>query len=80
MKTVRIQSSDRMSNRQYHGAGKPNWWARVGKGDSAKFLKIGSVRGDDRLDVTIEVNDDITEIAIGAGPNNRYGVRETVNC
>ena len=75
---VRLQSQSRMSNRQYHAWGKPTWWARIGSGDNAVFLPIGRVRGDYYLDVEGEVPDDTTEIHIGVGPRNKYGVRETI--
>jgi len=75
--TVTITSEIRMSNRQYHNYGRPTWWARIG----GNFLKITWTRGDDYLafDYTIpEDAEGAIEIHIGAGPNTRYGRRETV--
>lgn len=76
---VRLQSSDRMSNRQWHAHREPMWWARIGSGNAARFLDIGRVRGDDTLDVAVDVPDGTTAVAIGVGPANRYGIRETVS-
>ena len=78
MKKVKIESSGRMSNRQYHANGKPNWWARVGSNDSVKWLEVGRVRGDDYLAVEVEVPDTTTEIHIGCGPKG-HGKRETIS-
>jgi len=64
--------------RVIHGC--PRWWARVGSGDNARFLDIPKVRGDNDLRCTVEVEDDVTVIYIGVGPNNKHGVRETVRC
>lgn len=36
----KLTTTDRMSNTGYHANGKPNWWARVGKGDAAAFLEM----------------------------------------
>jgi len=81
MKTVKIENKGPcMSNRQYHAYGKPTWWARVGSGESAQFLRIPRTRGDEDLSCTVEVDDDVKEIYIGVGPNNQHGVRETVVC
>ena len=81
MKTVKIENQGpSMSNRQYHRTGCPRWWARIGKGDTAKFLDIPRTRGDDDLSCTVEVDDDVSRIYIGAGPNDKHGVRETVVC
>ena len=75
---VLLQSKSRMSNRQYHIHGKPTWWARIGSGDNAVFLPIGRVRGDNYLDVEVEVPEDTELVYIGVGPRNRHGVRETI--
>ena len=81
MKTVKIENQGPcMSNRQYHLNGRPCWWARVGSGESAQFLRIPRTRGDEDLSCTVEVDDDVKEIYIGVGPNNQHGVRETVVC
>lgn len=72
--TFQLKSQSRMSNRQYQRFGKPRWWARTNDG----FLDLPYVRGDDYLDVSVEIPDDCKEIVIGCGPNNRYGIREIV--
>lgn len=36
----RLTTTDRMSNTGYHSNGKPNWWARIGSGDSAVTTAI----------------------------------------
>lgn len=79
MKTVKIKNKGpSMSNRQYHAYGGPTWWARVGSGDNAIFLPIPKVRGDYPLDCVVEVDDDVKEICIGAGPKGKHGVREKI--
>jgi hypothetical protein len=75
---MNLKSNGKMSNRQYHANGKPRWWARVGSGAGAEFLEIDDVRGDEYLDVVVEVDDDVKEISIGVGPRGSHGVRETV--
>lgn len=81
MKTVKIENKGPcMSNRQYHLNGRPCWWARIGSGDSARFLDIPRTRGDEDLVCTVEVEDDVKVIYIGVGPNNKNGVREKVVC
>jgi hypothetical protein len=81
MKTVVIRNNrPSMSNRQYHAYGCPTWWARIGSGDHAQFMKIPKTRGDKDLECTVEVDDDVRVIYIGAGPNNQHGVRCTVEC
>lgn len=81
MKTVEIKNrGPSMSNRQYHAYGGPTWWARVGSGDTARFLPIPKVRGDYPLHCTVEVEDDVDTIYIGAGPKGKHGVRETIMC
>ena len=80
-KTVVIRNNGpSMSNRQYHACGCPRWWARVGQGEHAQFLPIPRVRGDKDLDCTVEVDDGVDKIYIGAGPNNQHGVRYTIPC
>lgn len=81
MKTVEIRNrGPSMSNRQYHACGCPSWWARIGQGETAQFLPIPKTRGDRNLECTVEVEDNTTQIYIGAGPNNKHGVRYTVVC
>lgn len=79
-RTITLRSSDRMSNTQYHKCGKPCWWARVGTGDNARFLKIPRVRGDVALDVEIDCDEESlpegTVINFGVGNRDR-GVRES---
>lgn len=73
---VRIKSSERQSNSGWHRSGKPEWWARIGPG---QFLPLPrGLRGDDRLNVVVEVPDGVTTVAIGVGRNDRDGVRETI--
>jgi hypothetical protein len=73
----RLQSTDRMSNTGYHANGKPNWWARVGSGNTAQFLTIPSIRGDSRLDCIVDVPPGTT-IFIGAGRGSHKTIRQTV--
>ncbi len=73
----KIASSRSMSNTGYHANGKPTWWARVGKGDSATFLDVGHVRGDHALEVEVDVPPG-TIVYIGAGKGDHKTVRETV--
>lgn len=73
----RLKTTDRMSNTGYHANGKPNWWARVGTGSDASFLKIPSVRGDHFLDVEVDVEPGTT-VHCGAGRGTHKTVRQTV--
>lgn len=76
MHSSTLKSADRMSNSGYHRAGKPNWWARVGSGPEASWLRIGQVRGDQLLDVQVDVPPGTT-VHIGCG-RGRDQVRQTV--
>jgi hypothetical protein len=78
MKSITLHSHVCMSNSGYHRCGKPNWWARIGQGDSAQFCKMKSVRGDEFLLIEVEVPDDTSQVFIGAG-KGKDGVRETIN-
>lgn len=71
----RIRTSVRMSNRQYHAAGKPRWWVRVP--NTGSFYAIDDVRGDDYLDVEVPVPPGTT-LEAGCGPNNKHGMRVTL--
>ena len=73
----RLTTSSRMSNTGYHANGKPNWWARVGSGASAKWVEIPQVRGDRYLDCTVDLPPG-TEVFCGAGKGAYKTVRETV--
>ena len=73
----RLTTTSRMSNTGYHQHGKPIWWARVGSGDSARFLKIPKVRGDAILDCEVDVPPGTT-VFCGAGKGFHKTVRETV--
>lgn len=73
----RICTTARMSNTGYHQNGKPVWWARIGNGDSAQFLRIPRVRGDEILDVVVDVPVG-TKVFCGAGRGQHKTVRETV--
>lgn len=72
----KLTSTDRMSNRAYHAAGKPTWWARTGEGGAAKFLEIGRCRGDKSVDIIVDVTPG-TEVHIGCG-KGAGSVRQTV--
>jgi hypothetical protein len=72
-----LTTTDRMSNTGYHANGKPNWWARVGSGESARFLDIPRTRGDHRLDCEVDVPPG-TKVYCGAGKGNHKTVRQTV--
>lgn len=73
----RIKTTQRMSNTGYHANGKPNWWARIGEGDSARFLRIPPVRGDKYLDIEVDLPAGTT-VYCGAGKGSHKTVRETV--
>lgn len=73
----KLTTTDRMSNTGYHQNGKPTWWARVGSGDSARFLPIPRVRGDEFLDVEVDVPAGTT-VVCGAGKGSHKTVRQTV--
>lgn len=77
MARSRLQTTERMSNTGYHAHGKPTWWARVGKGDKARFLEVPWTRGDRCLDCIVDVEPG-TEVACGAGKGNHKTVRQTV--
>jgi hypothetical protein len=66
-----------MSNTGYHANGKPNWWARIGSGEGASFLSIPRVRGDENLDVVVDVGPG-TVVFCGAGKGTYKTVRQTV--
>lgn len=71
-----ILDGTKISNSAWHRAGQPNWWARIGQGDSARFLEIGRIRGDKDLSVEVTVPAGST-IAYGVGPatgGRRYTV------
>jgi hypothetical protein len=75
---VRVKSTSKLSNRQWHAEGKPKWWAKVKetKDDNGEFLRIGFNRGDEPLDVTISLNDirgKYLQIGVGKHPD---GIRE----
>ena len=72
-----LVTTSRMSNTGFHANGKPNWWARIGSGDSARFLSIPRVRGDEVLDVVVDVEPG-TEVFCGAGKGTFKTVRCTV--
>ncbi len=73
----RLITTKRMSNTGYHLHGKPNWWARVGQGDDAIFLRIPPTRGDSILDCEVDVPVGTT-VYYGAGKGTHKTVRETV--
>ncbi len=75
--TSLLKSTTKMSNTGYHANGKPNWWARVGKGDDATWLEIPRTRGDAALECVVAVPPG-TEVHIGAGKGSHKTVRETV--
>ena len=75
--TSRIRTTTRMSNTAYHQLGKPNWWVRIGAGDTARFLRIPQVRGDAYLDVEVDLPPGTT-VYCGAGKGSHKTVRETV--
>ena len=75
-----IQSSYKMSNRQWNKEGKPHYWILVKetKQDKGVFLNIPWIRADEPLNVTVP-DTDLTGkyITIGAG-SRENGVRETI--
>lgn len=74
---IRLNSDGaRMSNRQYHKAGQPHWWARIGSGDSASFLRLPRVRGDEALDEETDAPDGTKEVVFGVG-GREHGIRCT---
>lgn len=66
-----------MSNTGYHANGKPNWWARIGQGVDAEFVKIPAIRGDQKLDVEVDLPIG-TVVNVGAGKGKYKTIRETV--
>jgi len=72
----RLQTTQRMSNSGYHRAGQPAWWARIGDGADATFLRLPSRRGDRCLDVAVDVPVG-TAVVCGAGRGSD-AVRQTV--
>ena len=54
-KQLVVTSSAKLSNRQWHKEGKPNWWAKrkENEEDQGEFLRIGYNRGDTILEITI---------------------------
>lgn len=77
MAKARITTDRRMSNRGYHAAGQPTWWARIGTGASAKFVELPTVRGDTALSVVVDLPPGTAEVSVGAGKGTN-GVRATV--
>lgn len=73
----RLKSTSSMSNTGYHQNGKPHWWARIGQGDDASFLPIPKVRGDNNLDVIVDVPPGTT-VHIGAGKGSHKTIRQAV--
>lgn len=51
----RIQSRTRLNSVQYHRQGEPKWWARVGQGESATYIKISPIRGDEHLHADVDL-------------------------
>ena len=77
-KGVTITSVQKLSNRYWHSAGKPKWWAKVKntEDDRGEFLSIGFHRGDMPLVTTIpldEVSGKFVQIGVGKLPD---GIRE----
>lgn len=77
MTQSRLKTTERMSNTGYHANGKPNWWARIGSGDSAEWVDIPRTRGDRVLDCVVNLPPGTT-IFCGAGKGNYKTVRQTV--
>ncbi len=73
----RIVTKNRMSNTGYHQNGKPNWWARIGSGNSVQWVTIPRVRGDEPLDCIVDVPPGTT-VCCGAGKGSYKTVRETI--
>jgi hypothetical protein len=73
-------SSDRMSNKQYHAWGKPNWWLCIEGHNVKGFARLSEqTRGDSLLncdaEFTFPAPGDYT-VFTGVGPNNKHGIRE----
>jgi hypothetical protein len=75
--TSRLRTRKSMSNTGYHQNGKPTWWARIGEGETAKFIQIPWTRGDKRLDCVVDLPVGTT-VVCGAGKGTYKTVRETV--
>ena len=73
----KIRTRNAMSNTGYHQNGKPTWWARVGSGDAAEFVKIPWTRGDSKLECIVGLPVGTT-VYCGAGKGERKTIRETV--
>lgn len=69
-----VKSTDRMSNSGYHRSGKPNWWLRrTDKGDG-NFVDIPRVRGDEKLDIKLDLEPGKYTAGAGRGSD---GVRHS---
>ena len=73
----RLTTTCQMSNTGYHQNGKPNWWARVGSGETVKWIDIPKTRGDEKLDCVVDLPAG-TKVFCGAGRGNYKTVRELV--
>jgi hypothetical protein len=73
----KLKTTDRMSNTGFNLNGRPNWWARVGTGNAAKWVSIPYTRGDDYLECEVDLPVG-TEVFCGAGKGSRKTVRQTV--
>lgn len=79
---VEIKSKGHQSNSGWHRTGCQHWWIQFEEGGYRKFVEIPRTRGDQTLEIKIEVPDSCTTLWIGAGKANvgkRYDAyRETI--
>lgn len=68
-----------MSTRNYLALERPVWWARIGSGDAASFIRLPPLPGHRCLDVRVDVPDGTDAVHIGVGPKDARGVREFVS-
>lgn len=62
----------RMSNTQFHAAGRPNWWVR--NADTNEFLQVPYTRGDEVFSFEA-ASVKAGNYVVGVGPNNKHGIR-----
>lgn len=70
---TRIKTTTRLSNSAYHRSGKSWWWLRTQ--NSSDFVKLPSVRGDDHLDIEVDLEDGHYQLGVGRGKDaKRYDI------
>jgi len=66
---VDIKSRGCLSEKDYDGHPRSNWWVRIGEGETSSWITLDPPRpGNALLDVTVDVPDGVSELTIGCGP------------